>query len=604
MRSAVLASAALLIAVACTSPVAPNPSASSAGSPIPDSAPAATPSASPLAAGPAWRAVLGQIGKDGSVSKETALQAFSLAFGPLPGVKVPAGEAGYMPSGTMALRWLGSFWDKITADQRTAAVALIPELGGFAVGPSTTARIAIDDAVYRPGPGSPVVVLAAQKRSNAFYTQLAQQMVAEIGSRLTTPLSIGLTIDAHVGLTEKATSGMETGVYNASGGRSGAAARCIITVSPLGDAAGDGLVNGMMAHEAWHCYEGAIVGLARFWSDNPSPWIMEGEAEWVGDTLYPDVPLNDRGPWPDYLEKPGDALFGRAYSAIGFYAHLSEAGIDPWGKLVPILQEKTNATAFTAAGADADAFLDTWASGFLRDGARQAAWEITGPAVTTNVAVPTDIRLSNGGSVGESAAAWTNEIAVFGETPDVLTATFSGHARMSDGAGHDYLIGDSGTFCTLSKGCVCPGSSGEPPPLPLEGDRVALAVTGGSKGATGTLSGTSLDDFCSIMTGTWVGTWANDPAFGNANGGFTMKAVQKGNTFTGTTDVTGPTCVRHGTVTGTINGGTITFGSVAAARTVNFTGTLNGTSISGTWDAIACGLTITVTGTWQATKQK
>jgi hypothetical protein len=44
--------------------------------------------------GPAWEAVLGRIRPDGSVPTETALEAFSLAFGPLPSVRVPPGDGG------------------------------------------------------------------------------------------------------------------------------------------------------------------------------------------------------------------------------------------------------------------------------------------------------------------------------------------------------------------------------------------------------------------------------------------------------------------------------------------------------------------------------
>ena len=358
---------------------------------------------------------------------------------------------------------------------------------------------------------------------------------------------------------------METGVYNAAGGITGKPSKCVIVVSPLGDAASDADVNAMMAHETWHCYEGAVIGLARYWSQNPAPWIMEGEADWIGATLFPDAPTN-QGSWPDYIEKPGAMLFTRAYSALGFYAQLATAGIDPWGKLVPILEATSNAAAFVSAGADADPFLDSWASSYLRDPTRGAPWEIAGPAAPGDTvrATPTVIQLSNGGSAHESAAPYTNLIAVLGSSPDVMTATFSGHTRVSDGAGHDYLVGGSAAFCLLNTGCVL-----------FRGFRgaSAAAAQGRSRGAGGhgrdggcrrkPSAGISFADFCSPMTGTWVGTWRNDN--GQAHGDLTATFVQKGTTFSGTGEVTGNTCVRHAT-TGTINGVNITFGLASATQ--------------------------------------
>ena len=54
--------------------------------------------------GSAWQAVLGQINPDGTVSAETALEAFSLAFGPLPGVTPPSGTAKPIADGTGPIR--------------------------------------------------------------------------------------------------------------------------------------------------------------------------------------------------------------------------------------------------------------------------------------------------------------------------------------------------------------------------------------------------------------------------------------------------------------------------------------------------------------------
>ena len=601
-RTSVIVAAILLAACGSSAPTvapsAPQGAASPSASPGAESAP-------PIATGPAWTAVLGQIDADGRVSRDTALQAFALASGvELPGVTPPAGEPGTIASGTTALRWLGSYWGELTTEQRAAAIEAMPELAGLE---RTSSAPTANVAAFReaqPATGFPG---SAQHRTNAYYTQLANLMAADIGPRLDGPLKLTLAVDAHFGLTKKADSGMETGVFDTNGGATGPAAKCVIVVSWLGDAQAEKDVDLQMAHEVWHCFEGQIVGPAKYWSQGLAPWVQEGEAEWVGNSVVPDAPLGAQAYW-DYFFKPDVPLFSRTYDGVGFYAHLNDAGVDPWGKLVPILDAKSNAEAFTAAGAETDPFLATWASSLLRDAGRPAAWQMTGPALPDEArAKPVDIHLSNGGSVGESAAAYANEIAVFGESPDVLLTTFSGGARLSDAAGHDYLADDGdGTFCMLPSGCECPGATAdEPPMLALDGADVALGVTGGPKGSSGTLTGTKLDDYCNkSITGTWDGT-AEVAGYNVAND-FTMTLVQRGSSFKGPVVFTGPNCIHQADVTGTVSGGKITMQwALAGLNPVNFEGTLSGKKMSGTFTAIGCPpANLNIGGPWSATKRK
>jgi hypothetical protein len=82
-----------------------------------------------------------------------------------------------------------------------------------------------------------------------------------------------------------------------------------------------------------------------------------------------------------------------------------------------------------------------------------------------------------------------------------------------------------------------------------------------------------------------------------------MSITQTDGTFAGTIDVTGPTCIRHGTVTGTVNGSAINFGYVATGvRDIDYVGTVEGDQMSGTWTAEACELTVQIDGTWEATR--
>ena len=83
-----------------------------------------------------------------------------------------------------------------------------------------------------------------------------------------------------------------------------------------------------------------------------------------------------------------------------------------------------------------------------------------------------------------------------------------------------------------------------------------------------------------------------------------MQLVQTDGSFSGTVEITNTDC-SNGTVNGTVAGTSVTFGWVLTPQPVQFTGTVNGASMSGTWAAIACSdPDISLTGTWEATKQK
>ena len=105
----------------------------------------------------------------------------------------------------------------------------------------------------------------------------------------------------------------------------------------------------------------------------------------------------------------------------------------------------------------------------------------------------------------------------------------------------------------------------------------------------------------SDVTGTWDGGWVMNGY--PDTGGFTMVIVQSGDAFSGTVEITNTDCPT-GTVEGMIDGSSVTFDWVLARATLSAIGTLDGTSMSGTWSSIACSdPSIFLTGAWEATKR-
>ncbi len=117
----------------------------------------------------------------------------------------------------------------------------------------------------------------------------------------------------------------------------------------------------------------------------------------------------------------------------------------------------------------------------------------------------------------------------------------------------------------------------------------------GVTGATGTT--TSPPDLGAGLSGTWSGTWKNTTP-DKAQGTFKLTWQQSGSVLTGTITIAGTPCLTGGHITGALNGSTISFGVVKGAVEVAYTGSVSGTTMSGTY-ATSCGSAV---GNWQAKK--
>ena len=105
------------------------------------------------------------------------------------------------------------------------------------------------------------------------------------------------------------------------------------------------------------------------------------------------------------------------------------------------------------------------------------------------------------------------------------------------------------------------------------------------------------------VSGTWLGTWQNDPELGEATGGLTFTLSQTGDRVTGTAQFSGPTCVGEVPIEGTARGSSVDL-PMPSQWDIRFVGTVEGDSMAGTYSAIACWPTgVIVTGSWQASRE-
>ena len=384
-------------------------------------------------------------------------------------------------------------------------LGVVPLLGP--VQPSRAA-VSVGDA--------PVAVPAALHaatggHSKAAYEREVQSLAAEIARRLGRPLGLPITFIMNK-IQEKPTLLMNAAGLDEQGGQDGTPVQCRIGVYPLGDALQGRDWSVALAHEVWHCYQAVLLGLPqlrRFAGGAQTQWIIEGQAQWVGEMVAgPDAP-EARSWWYAYLFHPQTPLFTRTYDALGFYAHVAErcGGAAYVWSILPGMLDKIpdNLAAYGAATAGCDAgFLDSWASGFFRDPARGAEWDTTGPAIPSGGTAAAALReklitLANGQEEPLFAGQLTNGIYLLTSQADILRVGVLGHARLSDAGSTDHLLAGEMAFCTRAGGCACPtGSAYQGPPLTPLTSPVDFALTGGPEG-TGTrvsLAGLSLDTFC------------------------------------------------------------------------------------------------------------
>ena len=254
----------------CTGPAGP---AAAPAPPGPAAAPPAT----------AWQRVLSQVGPDGSISKQTALEAFVLAIGPLPGVRTPAGPTQVVDDGSGAVRWLLGYYSELTAAQQAAVRQLLRlpvTTSGQAAGAGRGAGPATLDAVMRPAaPASPGAGQLAADQA------LEQRAAAQIASRL------GVTLTLRVQVVENPTppQGTEralgyTGCQDAAGlsWSTAPAAQCTISMNPAAHSSPI-IEYAVMLHEVFHCFEAQLdSSIGKFNSGaTAEAWLIEGAAESV-----------------------------------------------------------------------------------------------------------------------------------------------------------------------------------------------------------------------------------------------------------------------------------------------------------------------------------
>jgi hypothetical protein len=462
-------------------------------------------SAGPAApAGPsAWDLTQRRVGPDGQVDLATALSAFALAIGPVPGGTPVPGPAAAIPSGTIAVRWILGHWTELSAEQRAAVLA------GLGASAATTAPAGLVLRAPSRGPAASanpnLACLPADSAGAEPYRAQVAGIESELATRLGPPFPFPKTVVLSVNTRDlEGTSLMYT--WPCGKTAKGTYTGCTIHVNPRTVNGGftDTEVHSFLVHEMTHCYLNGRFGTAY---DAMPQWYVEGAPTWVMAALGTSS-FRLGGIWKDYLDTQEWELYRRTYSGLGFFVHLAETGTDAWkaiGAIGAAMQPlaANGPIAETRAGWSAagvtPAFLDSWGGGFVQGRYPGPAWTSTGPNLPRYQPALPSARLRDGTPLTLTA----KEFGATGQQLDVdaqvvTVAPGAGTTgRMTLGGGRDAVLGAGGPYCTVA-GCACPaGSPGEGTHFDaMTSGQQYVGLTGGPKAGTVTLVGQSLADFC------------------------------------------------------------------------------------------------------------
>jgi hypothetical protein len=450
-----LAGATLMVAAVLASCSARHPSATAATTTTTLASQPAVP-----AAGTAWANLFGAVGKDGSISRAVALQAFGLAVAPLPGETVPNPAGPPLADGSVAVQWAVGAWTALSTPQRAAMQAVLAPRGEAAV----------------------------------TLTTLAQRARTEVAAAMGRDTLQDIEVLVNPSQMEKAGSLAYTALFDSSWAFAGAPVHCVIHVNPVLLRASPPEISSVIDHQVFHCFEADDFATVAAYARAPA-WLLDGASEWAGDELDP-----IRDPWYlPYLTGIWTPLFQRTYDAVGFFAHMAETGTSPWAHLDVMLRAGTSPAAYLL-GVNRQ-FQDSWASSLVRQ-PFGSAWVTSGPGIPELSYHPPIAVLRNGSVVSGYVAPYTNALAAVDVAADVVDVSVSGsngRLHAPDGSEHDGRDLNHAEFCVTSACSVCPNLASL---ARLPTGPAWLAVTGDVAGATYSISGTK-----AVCAACPVGDW-------------------------------------------------------------------------------------------------
>jgi hypothetical protein len=432
----------------------------------------------------AWGKLMTQVRPNGSVSQSTALEAFALSYGSLPGVTVPSGQRTAPISGDLAFDWVAPYLSKLPARQRR----VIDHVMGFAA-PGKQAHAAdYGDPGFK---ASPALTAEANKWAAIYASPLylghllkLQIIAGDTSTRIANP-----HVQGDHG--EPVYAPADATAINGAGQDDADGPFCRIRITPDGQTYNSADLDHVIAHEVFHCeefdFDPGLVGLGA--------WVTEGMAEWAAETVAPSPGY--LGVLNSYFSFPATPLFQRAYDAEGFWGRIQQTtSANLWHEVATILAQHSAASQYNAAGGSSANFLSSWGSSMFNASGFGNDWFDSEPQPSPYHAPVNPIDGS-----GELLAApyTTSQYTINATAPlERITVSPPGDALLGKGVNRTNLTGV--LFCSASSESACqcpPGDDGTVPSSELLGFPVVLGISGDPHGGTtGSVTAIPLSTYC------------------------------------------------------------------------------------------------------------
>lgn len=446
----------------------------------------------------AWTHTLHRIGPKGRLTRKIALDLFALAYGPLPGTKLPAGRAGRIDDGSPAQIAILHNWRALTVSQRAAAATL---LGAVGIGKRPARSVVGSGRLSHPLRGAIVgdPLFTEDDALEATAEQYADYYAAKLGVKRTLRMVAGTTTAPMKASADAATVDDFGFEFN------NLAKYCRIRIGPKGQqessASGERRLF-LVAHEVFHCMQFEIAGYDAWPNRKAGLWLWEGSADWAASRLLKS--WTQAWSFRDYLNSCQETpLFARSYDGSGFFGHSDDSVGSFWSRARATIKAQAagDLGAYYAAGGFQGELISTWASSPLVGPQFGTSWVMYSPLTppsgggcptkpVAGSATLTSLPLATGLYFIEPAV---REL----ELPLMHVDVAKGRGRISDGALDEniddawYWIGDK------NQEPKCPDDAdGSPPPAPPIGLPAVVGLAAGTVPGAGSVTFASLEQFC------------------------------------------------------------------------------------------------------------
>lgn len=415
----------------------------------------------------AQRTVADRLADDGESTKAEALALFQLAYGGMPGAKVPAGRRGTLSSATVASSRVLRILDQLTPAQRRAFTRATDSPSPAAAAARAPADPRARRLALTPDPVNEALAASyvATYASGSF-----------LGRALPFPVKVFRT-DFSINALADAWP------VNAAGSlEKTAPASCRVRLDPSFYAKPVSAQQYVIAHEVFHCFE---FSMTENWGTKSRDWVIEGMADWAASQVTNDTTGEGSGSYLVYLGTPETRLFSRGYSASGFWGHLNERLGSLWPRVVGILRTVGEPETYDYAGGSSDAARLTAASRLLREPAAGSAWITAQPYLLSPAEAPTPRAVSSANAAAIAVGAYANKLIDLRPSathPVLELQRGRGNLRVTDG-GLGEWVDPAKTFICFGATCQCAEgeTSSLPAPLP-NATRLTAALAGEKTG--------------------------------------------------------------------------------------------------------------------------